>query len=148
MADVDAARRELEAALGPEGVLSDPLARRLYARDASMVEGGCALVALPTTAEQVQACVRAAAAHGLPIVPRGSGTGLAGGATPIGDSLVVGTARMTGIDMVMADGSIERLGAEGPESAGYDLRGVVVGSEGTLGIVTRVCVRIVPVPPA
>jgi glycolate oxidase len=218
MADVDAARRELEAALGPEAVLADPLARRLYARDASMVEGGCALVALPTTTEQVQACVRAAAAHGLPIVPRGSGTGLAGAATPIGDSLVVATARMTRIvevrpddllawvepgvpnldlanhlrpdgftyapdpssqqtssvggnvntnaggphclaygvtsahvlalDVVMADGTLERFGAEGPEAAGYDLRGVVVGSEGTLGIVTRACVRIVPLPPA
>jgi glycolate oxidase len=218
MADVDAARRELEAALGPEAVLSDPLARRLYARDASMVEGGCALVTLPTTTEQVQACARAAATHGLPIVPRGSGTGLAGAATPIGDSLVVATARMTGIlevrpedrlawvepgvpnldlanhlrpmgwtyapdpssqqtssiggnvntnaggphclaygvtsahvlalDVVMPDGSLERLGAEGPEAAGYDLRGVVVGSEGTLGIVTRICVRILPTPPA
>jgi glycolate oxidase len=218
MADVDAARRELESALGPQAVLADPLARRLYARDASMVEGGCALVALPTTTEQVQACVRAAAAHGLPIVPRGSGTGLAGAATPIGDSLVVATARMTRIvevrpgdllawvepgvpnldlanhlrpdgftyapdpssqqtssiggnvntnaggphclaygvtsahvlalDVVMADGTLERFGAEGPEAAGYDLRGVVVGSEGTLGIVTRACVRIVPLPPA
>ena len=218
MADVDAARRELEATLGPEAVLSDPLARRLYARDASMVEGGCALVALPTTTEHVQACVRAAAAHGLPIVPRGSGTGLAGAATPIGDSLVVATARMTGIvevrpddllawvepgvpnldlanhlrplgftyapdpssqqtssiggnvntnaggphclaygvtsahvlalHVVMADGTLERFGAEAPEAAGYDLRGVVVGSEGTLGIVTRACVRLVPLPPA
>ena len=94
MADVDAARRELEAALGADAVLSDPLALRLYGRDASMVEGGCALVALPTTTEQIQACARIAAAHGLPIVPRGSGTGLAGAATPIGDSLVVTTARM------------------------------------------------------
>jgi glycolate oxidase len=218
MADVDAARRELEAALGPEAVLSDPLALRLYARDASMVEGGCALVALPTTTEQVQACVRAAVTHDLPIVPRGSGTGLAGAATPIGDSLVVATARMTGIievrpedrlawvepglpnldladhlrpmgwtyapdpssqqtssiggnvntnaggphclaygvtsahvlalEVVMPDGSLERLGSEAPEAAGYDLRGVVVGSEGTLGIVTRICVRILPTPPA
>ncbi|MEX1264094.1 MAG: FAD-linked oxidase C-terminal domain-containing protein [Actinomycetota bacterium] len=218
MADVDAARRELEAVLGPGAVLADALALRLYARDASMVEGGCALVALPTTTEQVQVCVRIAAAHGLPIVPRGSGTGLAGGATPMGDSLVVVTARMTrvvevrpedrlawvepgvpnldlanhlrpggftfapdpssqqtssiggnvstnaggphclaygvtsahvlALDVVMPDGSLEQFGAEGPEAPGYDLRGVVVGSEGTLGIVTRVCVRIVPIPPA
>ncbi|HEX7246559.1 MAG TPA: FAD-linked oxidase C-terminal domain-containing protein [Actinomycetota bacterium] len=218
MADVDTARRELEAVLGPGAVLADPLARRLYARDASMVEGGCALVALPTTTEQVQACVRIAATHGLPIVPRGSGTGLAGGATPMGDALVLTTARMTRIvevrpedrlawvepgvpnldlanhlrlagftfapdpssqqtssiggnvstnaggphclaygvtsahvlalDVVMADDSLERVGAEGPEAAGYDLRGVVVGGEGTLGVVTRVCVRIVPMPPA
>ena len=43
------------------------------------------------------ACVRIAAEHGLPVVPRGSGTGLAGAATPIGDALVVVTAKMHGI---------------------------------------------------
>ena len=88
MADVDVARRALEDALGPERVLSDPLALRLYARDASMVEGGCALVVFPQTADEIVACVRIAGAHGLPVVPRGSGTGLAGGSTPIGDALV------------------------------------------------------------
>jgi len=218
MADVEAARRELEDALGPDEVLSDPLARRLYARDASMVEGGCALVAFPRSRDDVGACVRIAAEHGLPVVPRGSGTGLAGGATPIGDSLVVVTTKMTRIleirpedrlawvepglpnldlanalrphgftyapdpssqqtssiggnvntnaggphclaygvtgnhvlamDVVLPDGSIERLGSEGPEAAGYDLRSVVVGSEGTLGVVAAVCVRLVPLPPA
>ena len=48
----------------------------------------------------------------------------------------------------MPDGTVERLGSEGPEAAGYDLRGAVVGSEGTLGIVARVCVRLTPLPPA
>ena len=43
------------------------------------------------------ACMRTAADHGLPVVPRGSGTGLAGGATPIGDALVVVTTKMTRI---------------------------------------------------
>jgi glycolate oxidase len=52
------------------------------------------------------------------------------------------------LDVVMADGSLERFGSEGPEAPGYDLRGVVVGSEGTLGLVARVCVRILPLPPA
>jgi FAD/FMN-containing dehydrogenase len=69
MADVDAARRALEDALGPAEVLSDPLALRLYARDASMVEGGCAVVAFPRTLDGIIACVRIAAEHGLPIVP-------------------------------------------------------------------------------
>src|SRR3989304_7662970 len=95
MAEVDPAPRALEAALGPAEVLSDPLALRLYARDGSMVEGGCALVAFPRTLADVVACVMIAAEHGLPIVPRGAGTGLAGAATPIGDALVVGTPKMT-----------------------------------------------------
>ncbi|MGZ4146705.1 MAG: FAD-binding oxidoreductase [Actinomycetota bacterium] len=218
MTDVDAARRALEEALGASEVLSDPLALKLYARDASMVEGGCALVAFPRSTEDIVACMKIAAEHGLPVVPRGSGTGLAGASTPFGDALVVVTSKMNRIlevrtedrlawvgpglfnldlstalrpsgfsyapdpssqqtssiggnvatnaggphclaygvtsahvlalDLVLPDGSIERLGAEGPEAPGYDLRGVVVGSEGTLGVVARVCVRLTPLPPA
>src|SRR5881396_3456296 len=218
MADVDAARRELEEALGTTEVLSDPLALTLYARDAAMVEGGCALVAFPHTVEDVFACMQVAARHALPVVPRGSGTGLAGGATPIGDALVVVTSKMDrilevrpedrlawvepgvlnldlanavaplgftyapdpssqqtcsiggnvntnaggphclaygvtsahvlAVDVVLPDGTVERFGAEAPAAPGYDLRGFVVGSEGTLGIVTAVCVRLTPLPPA
>jgi glycolate oxidase len=215
--DVDACRRELETALGPARVLSDPLDLRVYARDASMVEGGPVLVALPGSPEDVVACVRTASTHGLAIVPRGSGTGLAGAATPFGDALVISTARMTrllevrpedrlawvepgmanldlqraleptgftympdpssqqvssiggnvntnaggphclaygvtsahvlALDLVLPDGATVRLGSEAPEAEGLDLRGVVVGSEGTMGIVTAVCVRLTPIPP-
>src|SRR5262249_10181628 len=88
------ARRALETALGTDEVLSDPLALRLYGRDASMTEGTCALVAFPRSTEDIATCMRVAAQHGLPVVPRGSGTGLAGGATPIGDALVVVTAKL------------------------------------------------------
>ncbi|GIV00348.1 MAG: FAD-binding protein [Actinomycetota bacterium] len=212
------ARRALASALGPDRVLSDPLSLALYARDASMVEGGCALVALPRSVEEVVACVKVAAEHGLAVVPRGSGTGLAGGATPIGDALVVVTTKMDRIleirpedrlawvepgvrnldlanalapygftyapdpssqqtcsiggnvntnaggphclaygvtanhvlalDLVLPDGRVARLGSEAPEAPGYDLRGAVIGSEGTLGIVVAVCVRLTPLPPA
>ena len=62
MTDVDGARRELEEALGPTEVLSDPLALKLYARDASMVEGACALVAFPRSIDDIVSCVRIAAA--------------------------------------------------------------------------------------
>jgi len=64
MADVDTARLELEEALGRTEVLSDPLALTLYARDASMVEGGCALVAFPHTVEDVVVCMGVAAGGG------------------------------------------------------------------------------------
>jgi len=217
MADIDAARLELEEALGKTEVLSDPLALTLYARDASMVEGGCALVAFPHTVEDVVACMGVAARHGLPVVPRGSGTGLAGGATPIGDALVVVTSKMDrilevrpedrlawvepgvlnldlanalaplgftyapdpssqqtcsiggnvntnaggphclaygvtsshvlAVDVVLVDGTVERFGSEAPETPGYDLRGIIIGSEGTLGIVVGACVRLTPRPP-
>ena len=49
---------------------------------------------------------------------------------------------------MLPDGELVRLGSEAPEAAGYDLRGAVVGSEGTLGVVTRVCVRLTPIAPA
>src|SRR3990170_2114875 len=118
MADVDAARRALEDALGPAEVLSDPLELRLYARDGSMVEGGCALVAFPRKLADLVACVRVAAEHGMPIVPRGAGTGLAGGATPIGDALVVVTSKMTKILEVRPE---DRLAWVEPGVANLDL---------------------------
>jgi glycolate oxidase len=60
----------------------------------------------------------------------------------------VTSAHVLAVDVVLPDGSVERFGSEGPAAAGYDLRGFVVGSEGTLGIVTAVCVRLTPLPPA
>jgi glycolate oxidase len=60
----------------------------------------------------------------------------------------VTSAHILAMDVVMSDGSVERFGSEAPEAAGYDLRGVVVGSEGTLGIVARACVRLTPLPPS
>jgi glycolate oxidase len=52
-----------------------------------------------------------------------------------------------GVEIVLPDGSVVRTG--GPAgSTGYDLTGVIVGSEGTFGIVTRIWVRITPLPQA
>jgi glycolate dehydrogenase FAD-linked subunit len=211
------AQAALEAALGADAVLTDPLALQLYARDASLVEGSAGLVVFPTSPQDVVACMRIAAEHDLPVVPRGSGTGLAGAATPIGDALVVVTTKMNRIlavrsedrlawvepgvfnldlanelaptgytyapdpssqqvssiggnvntnaggphclaygvtsahilalDVVLPDGTRARLGSEAPDSPGYDLRGVIVGSEGTLGVVTAACVRLTPIAP-
>ena len=50
-----------------------------------------------------------------------------------------------GVEVVWPDGSVEWLGGDG-EDAGYDLLGLLIGSEGTLGIVTRVKVKIIPLP--
>jgi glycolate oxidase len=52
------------------------------------------------------------------------------------------------MEMVMADGEVVTLGGPAPDPPGYDLRGVVVGSEGMMGVVTRICVRLTPEPPA
>jgi glycolate oxidase len=53
-----------------------------------------------------------------------------------------------GLEMVLADGEVVSLAGPAPDAPGYDLRGVAVGGEGTLGIVTRICARLSPDPPA
>lgn len=52
------------------------------------------------------------------------------------------------VEVVLPSGEVVMLGGEAGESLGYDLRGVFVGSEGMCGIATRICVRLVPRPPA
>ncbi len=52
------------------------------------------------------------------------------------------------LEVVMADGEIVVLGGPGPDPIGLDLRGVMVGSEGTMGIVTRALVKLTPDAPA
>jgi glycolate oxidase len=179
-----------------------------------------AVVVLPETTEQVAAVVKLARALGMPIVPRGAGTGLSGGAMPVEGCAVIGLSRMTkiiGVDIenrrmrvgpgvinldisrhlaplgyyyapdpssqsvctiggnvaensggahclkygftvnhavgatiVTSDGDIVTIGEQSgePEAPGYDLMGVVVGSEGLLGIVTEVVVKILRRPQA
>jgi glycolate oxidase len=200
-------------ALGPDGVKLDGAHRALLSHDASVFDQGAAgPVCLPASTEEVQAVVRLAAQHGRNVVPRGAGTGLAGGAIPLGKPVVVATTRMNRIlevdeanrvawvepgvinldltrhltpmgyhfapdpssqqvctiggnvannsggphclaygvtnahivalEVVLPDGEVALLGGLDPEPGGYDLRGVFVGSEGTLGICTRVAVRL------
>jgi glycolate oxidase len=56
------------------------------------------------------------------------------------------TNNVLGVEMVLIDGTVIRLGGKHLDAAGYDLLGVVVGSEGLLGVVTEVTVRILPRP--
>lgn len=212
---------ELGSALAPDRVRADPLELALYARDASMIEGRAAVVCFPLGTDEVQAAVRIARAHRRAIVPRGSGTGLAGGAVPVSadgvppvvivttkmdrilevdpgervawvqpgvlnldlsravarhglhfapdpssqQSCSVGgnvannsggphcllygvtSAHVLAIEVVLPDASLVVLGGLEPDPGGYDLRGAFVGSEGTMGIATRIAVRLTPIPP-
>jgi glycolate oxidase len=52
------------------------------------------------------------------------------------------------VEIVLFDGEVLRLGGLAPDPPGYDLRGLVVGGEGTLGVVTEVTVRLMRTPPA
>jgi glycolate oxidase len=204
--------------LGPGRASAEPLELALYARDAGVTEGRALAVCWPKSTEEVAAAVRVARSHDRPFVARGSGTGLAGGATPLGDPVVIVTTRMnrilevdpdarlawvepgvlnldltravrhlglhyapdpssqqactiggnvatnaggphclaagvTGthvvaVEVVLPDGEVTVLGGLPPDLPGYDLRGCFVGSEGTMGIATRIAVRLTPDPPA
>jgi glycolate oxidase len=216
--DPAALAADLRAALAPDRVRTEAVELGLYGRDASVMTGAAAVVCFPLTTDEVAAAVRIARRHGRPFVARGSGTGLAGGAVPVGDPVVIVTTKMDRIlevdpvdrvawvepgvinldltrdlsshglhfapdpssqqactvggnvannsggphclaygvtsahvlalEVVLPDGSVTLLGGLDPEPAGLDLRGVFVGSEGTLGIATRIAVRLTPDPPA
>lgn len=210
---------DLQAALDPDRVRYDPAELGLYGRDASMISGRAGVVCFPLDTAEVAAAVRVCARHGRPFVARGSGTGLAGGATPVGEvpPVVVVTTKMNRIlevdagqrmawvqpgvlnldlsravahlglhfapdpssqqscsvggnvannsggphcllygvtnahilalEVVLPDGRVALLGGADPEPDGLDLRGAFVGSEGTMGIATRIAVRLTPLPP-
>jgi len=72
-------------------VAFDNLTRQLYATDASLYQIEPAAVAFPRDARQASALIQAALQAGVPVIPRGAGTGLAGGA--IGQGLVIDFSR-------------------------------------------------------
>src|SRR5262245_46125432 len=60
----------------------------------------------------------------------------------------VTAAHVLAVEVVLPDGTVAMLGGLEPDAPGYDLRGCFVGSEGTMGIATRIAVRLTPNPPA
>jgi glycolate oxidase len=206
---------ELRSLLGADRVLDDPLERHIFSKDASLLRGNPDYIVFPRTAEEVALIVRIAAAHNLPVIPRGAGTGLTAGASPAQGGIVVvmtgmneieidvpnqaawvgpgvinldlsraarphglhfapdpssqsactiggnvannsggphclaegsTTSHVLGLEFVTASGEILHTGSLAPDSPGIDLRALIVGSEGTLGIATRVLVRLLPLP--
>ena len=90
----------LRQLLGPDRLLEGDLARNIYSHDGSIVGGDCGMVALPETTDEVAQCMRLAHAAGIEVTPRGSGTGLTGGAVPLDGGLVISLARMRDMDEV------------------------------------------------
>jgi len=210
--------RSLSRLTSPDRVLSNPDDLMLYEYDALSSRRVPDAVVFPETTAEVSAIVKLAAASGLPVIARGAGTGLSGGAVVIEGGLVVSLARMKrilaidienerarvqpgvvnydlslavaddgycyvpdpssqkactlggnvaensggphtlcagvttnhvlGLEMVLMDGSVIHTGAPHWDRPGYDLTGLMVGSEGTLGIVTEITVRLTRLPEA
>jgi glycolate oxidase len=173
-------------------------------------------VALPQTTAQVSAVLKYCHRYGVPVVPRGAGTSLCGGAIPQEDAVVIGLSKMSkileidtfnrtaivqagvtnlaisdrvgpdgffyapdpssqlactiggniamnsggahclkygvttnnllGVKLVLMDGTVIELGGKHLDAGGYDLLGLVCGSEGQLGIVTEATVRLIAKP--
>ncbi|KPP89643.1 MAG: glycolate oxidase subunit GlcD [Rhodobacteraceae bacterium HLUCCA08] len=86
----------LRAVLPDAAVISDPVETRAYECDALAAYRCPPLaVVLPSTTQEVAAALALCHAEGVPVVPRGAGTSLAGGALPTADCVILGTARMT-----------------------------------------------------
>jgi glycolate oxidase len=211
-------RDDFERITGPRGVLSKPEDLRLYEYDGGVDKARPELVVFPRSTAEVSAIVKLARRHGIPVVGRGAGTGLSGGAIAEKGGILVAFSRMNkilsidtaaeravvepgvvnldltaavdregyffapdpssqractiggnvaenaggphtlaygvttnhvlGLEVVLPDGSVVETGAMWPDSPGYDLTGLLTGSEGTLGLVTKITVRVVRKPEA
>ncbi|GLY48460.1 FAD-linked oxidase C-terminal domain-containing protein [Lentzea sp. NBRC 102530] len=115
---------ELRAAVGDSGVLTDTDVTASYRRDMMPLapHGSPLAVVFPQNTGQVQAVVRACAAHGVPIVPRGAGSGLSGAANAIEGCVVLVLTKMNAIVEVDPD---NRLAVVEPGVVNLDLRGRV-----------------------
>jgi glycolate oxidase len=98
MARKDRIVARLRAVLPADAVIEDAAELRAYECDALSAYRCPPLAAvLPRTTEEVSAALRVCHEEGVPVVPRGSGTSLAGGAMPTADAVILGVARMNGV---------------------------------------------------
>ena len=88
---------ELSLLLGARYVLHSPYDLMLYEYDASIDRSTPDIVVFPTSTEEVAAIVKIASRYNVPVVPRGAGTGLSGGAIPIYGGIIIVFARMNRI---------------------------------------------------
>src|SRR5277367_5054542 len=91
------AKKQIIALAGPRGYLDRPEDLTLYEYDGSVDKASPELVVFPKTTEEVAAIVKIAAEHGVPVVGRGAGTGLSGGAIPRAGGIMIGFSRMNRI---------------------------------------------------
>jgi glycolate oxidase len=92
---------ELMAIVGADGLVSEPNELKVYECDGFAIAKGLPIcVVFPIDTQQVAACVRALNKHDLQIIPRGSGTGLAGSAVAYTPGVLIATTRMNRIEKV------------------------------------------------
>jgi glycolate oxidase subunit GlcD len=118
---------ELQDALGADSVLIDPDVTAAYARDQAMLApaGTPAAVVLPRSTAEVVAVLQVASRHGVPVVPRGAGSGLAGASNAVDGAI---TLVMTRMDAVLEVAPADRLAVVQPGVVNKALRDAVAGS--------------------
>ncbi len=122
---------DLTAGLPAGSVKVDRIDTMLYAHDASDFVGRTAAVCFPESTEQVRHIVRTCARHGKPFVARGSGTGLAGGATPLDGSVVIVLTRM---NKILEVDPVNRLAWVEPGVLNLDVSRLVAASDDVHGL--------------
>ncbi len=91
----DALHERFAAIVGADNAIVAPSRLRTYECDGLLgYRVRPQIVVLPASTDETAACVRAARDLGLPVVPRGAGTGLSGGSLPSEGSIVIGLSRM------------------------------------------------------
>jgi glycolate oxidase subunit GlcD len=118
---------ELRDVLGAEAVLTDPDVTAAYARDQAMLApaGTPAAVVLPRSTADVVAVMQVASRHGVPVVPRGAGSGLAGSSNAVDGAI---TLVMTRMDAVLEVSPADRLAVVQPGVVNKALRDAVAGA--------------------
>ena len=89
--------RELQDAVGAEKVLTSPIDLIAYSFDGTFEQHMPDAVVLPQTTDEVAAVVGVAARYGVPLVPRGMSSGLAGGSIPVTGGIVLSLTRLNRI---------------------------------------------------
>jgi len=117
---------ELRDALGSDSVLTDPDITAGYARDQAMLApaGTPAAVVLPRSTADVVAVMQVATRRGVPVVPRGAGSGLAGSSNAVDGAI---TLVMTRMDAVLEVSPADRLAVVQPGVVNKHLRDAVAG---------------------
>ncbi|MFV0410904.1 MAG: FAD-linked oxidase C-terminal domain-containing protein [Paracoccus sp. (in: a-proteobacteria)] len=107
----DAIAARLKAVLAdPSAIITDPAETRAYECDAlSAYRCPPLIVALPSSTQEVSDLLRICHAEGVPVVPRGAGTSLAGGSMPTADAVIVGLARMNAVLEISAEDRLIRV---------------------------------------
>ena len=92
--DLDVLAKELEAIVGPEGIVQAPEDLLTYECDAYIAARAAPdLVVMPASTEEVSRVMALLHERGVPVIPRGSGTSLAGGCLPVSGGVMVTTTR-------------------------------------------------------